>query len=285
MFRPTSSFDLSGRARTIAAAGLALAAFLAVAAWSSSARASGCTNTFTNTAGGSWGTAGNWSKKSVPTASEEACITEPGTYTVEMAQGTVTVKTLTVGASSGAQTLAVESTSSQNADLITSEGLAIGAHGAVSMTNDPGDGDTNNVTISSSVNDAGTLSSEAGKGGSRTIAGSLTNTGTLAVNANTEYNGEAATLTNEGSLTLAEGKTLKVSGKSAAVNGAGGKIAATGTGEVLVTGSTASFTEGAGSTSGALPVVLDDSSLSYTGSGASTIALRGTSALGGNLAA
>ncbi len=288
MFRLTSSLHASGRTRTIIAAGLTLAAFLALAAWTSSARASGCTNTFKNAAGGSWFTASNWSKEKVPAAGEEVCITEPGTYTVEMAQGpAVTLKTLTVGGTSGTQTLAVESTSGANASLTTSEGLAIGAHGAVTMTNNAADKDENSVTLVGPITNAGMLSSEKGNngGGNRTIEGNLTNTGTLQINHNTEYSGESTTLANEGTLGLAEGTTLHVSDKSGVVNGTGGKITATGSGDVLVLGSGTSFKEGAGTTSGTLPVIVDDSALDYSGAGASVIAIRGTSTLAGSLSA
>jgi fibronectin-binding autotransporter adhesin len=289
LFRLTSSLHASGRARTIYAAGLALAAFLVFAAWSSSARASGCTNTFTNAAGGSWYTASNWSKGKIPSSTEEACITEPGTYTVEMAQGpAVTVKTLTVGGASGTQTLSVQSTSSANASLTTSEGLAIGAHGVVTMTNNVADKDENGVTLVGPITNAGTLASEKGNGssgGNRSIQGNVTNTGTLAIDHTTEYNGASTTLTNEGTLDLAEGTTLHVTDKSGVVNGSGGKIAATGSAVVLVSGSETSFTQGAGTTSGTLPVIVDDSALKYTGSGASSIAIRGTSTLAGNISA
>ncbi len=285
MFRLTSSLHATGRARTFLATGLALAAVLALAAWSSTARASGCSNTFSNTAaGGSWGVAGNWSKDKVPTSTEEVCITEPGTYTVEMAQGSVTVKTLTVGASTGTQTLAVQSTGAANATLTTSEGLSIGTHGVVTMTN-AADHDENSVTLIGTITNAGTLASEKGNGsgGGRSIQGNVTNTGTFTVNKNTEYNsGEAVTLTNEGSIDLAEGVTLHVSSKGKLLN-TSGKIAATGSGDVLVTGSETSFTQGAGTTTGALPVIVDDSALKYAGSGASLIALRGTDTLAGSL--
>jgi hypothetical protein len=281
----SSSLHVSGRARTIIAAGLALAAFLALAAWSPTARASGCTNTFKNTAGGSWFTAGNWSKEKVPSSTEEVCITEPGTYAVEMAQGpTVTVKTLTVGGASGTQTLAVESTSAANANLTTSEGLAIGAHGVVTMTNSA-DGDQNNVTLAGPITNAGTLASEKGNGagGTRSIEGNFTNKGTFTVNKNTEFDGAADTLTNEGAINLAEAITLKVSDKSGVINGTGGKIAATGSADVVVMGEKTSFAEGAGTTSGTLPVIVDASALKYEGAGASVIAIRGASTLAGNL--
>ena len=287
MFRLTSSLHASGRARTLIATGLALAACLAVAAWTPSAQASGCTNTFTNTSGGSWFTAGNWSKEKVPTSGEEVCITERGNYTVEMAQGpSVTVKTLTVGALSGTQTLDVESTSGANAVLTTSEGLAIGADGQVVMTN-ASDSDQNSVTLSGPITNAGLLACEKGNGagGSRTLDGNLTNTGTIDVDKNTEFNGESTSFTNEGALAIAEGVTLHASNKTTVLNGAGGKIEATGSADLLASGSGTTFKQGAGTTSGSLPVVVDDAALDYTGGGASLLALRGTSTLAGNLSA
>ena len=279
----TGYLHAAGRARVIVAAGLALAAFLAVAAWSSSAQASGC-NTFTNTAGGSWFTASNWSNGKVPTSTEEACITENGTYTVEMKQTSsgVTVKSLTIGGASGTQTLAVESTGSANAVLTTTEGLANGARGAVTMTN--GDGSGNSVTLVGPITNAGTITTVPAAGGNRSLQGSLVNTGTLQIDTNTEFDAEAGkTLTNEGAIDLAEGKTLNVSSKCAVVNGAGGKITGTGTGDVFVKGSGTSFAEGAGTASGTQPVIVDDSALSYTGPGESFIKIRGTSTLSGSL--
>ncbi len=149
------------------------------------------------------------------------------------------------------------------------------------MTN--GDSAANAVTLVGPITNAGTLTSELDNGGNRTIEGNLTNTGTLQINTNTEDIGKA-TLTNEGTVNLATEKSLHLSSKTAFVNGAGGKIAATGSGTVLLTGTETSFTEGAGTTSGTQPVILEDSALSYTGAGSSFIKIRGTSTLSGNLA-
>jgi hypothetical protein len=84
---------------------------------------------------------------------------------------------------------------------------------------------------------------------------------------------------------IAEGVSLRPTGTF--VNAAGGTIAATGTGRLWAFEST--FKQGAGTTSGS-PVVVEQSSLQYTGSGASHIVARGDyegygSELRGNLAA
>ena len=79
---------------------------------------------------------------------------------------------------------------------------------------------------------------------------------------------------------MAEGETLTVASKEGSVtNGGGGKIVATGSGDVFL--AAAKFTEGAGTTSGSKPVIVDDGSTSYTGAGASAIAVHGEGTLSG----
>ena len=66
---------------------------------------------------GEWGTGSNWSTKEVPRSADQACITVPGTYTVTLTpyfatfEGNETagdhVEDLTLGASSGTQTLQI----------------------------------------------------------------------------------------------------------------------------------------------------------------------------------
>ncbi|HTA13468.1 MAG TPA: hypothetical protein VK781_01255, partial [Solirubrobacteraceae bacterium] len=257
---------------------IAMSVFALAALHPSSAHASECANSWTNAAGGSWFTAGNWSKGTVPTSEEDVCINTEGTYTVTMTQtnltGAVSVHSLTIGASSGTQTLAVGSSCSLNAIFTTIGGIANNAHGAITLTN--GEGCGTGVTLVGPVSNAGSLTSEPANGGGRTIQGSLTNTGTLAINTNTAYNGASAQLTNQGAVDIAEAKALTVSNSGTVANEAGGSIVGTGSGNLSL-GTGTSFTEGAGTTSGTKPVIVDDGSLNYTGSGASTIALRGSS--------
>ncbi len=252
---------------------VALALGLAVAVLTPSlAHAGGCTDSWTNTAGGSWFTGANWSNDAPPTSEEVACITANGTYTVEMAQkSTVIVKSLTVGGASGTQTLVVASTNGLSAVLMASGGLTTTAHtGALVLTNAESAG--NNVTIVGPIANAGELVTEPAHGGQRNLKGRLTNTGTLAINANTTYDATKVTLTNEGTLELAEGVALAISG-DATVNDKGGTILATGNGALTESGG--KFNQGGGTMSGSEPVILENTALNYTGGGGGRIAVRG----------
>jgi PKD domain/IPT/TIG domain len=253
--------------------GMAIAAIIALSIWApSAAHASGCTDTFTNTAGGSWSTAANWSKKAPPTSEEEACITDSGTYTVTLSAASVNVESLTIGGSSGTQTLAVESSCAGSVSLGSTDGLIVGARGALALTD--GSLCANSVTLGGPVTNAGTITSAPGTGGgARNLEGSLTNTGKMTIAANTSFNGSKATLTNEGALELAEGLELYVGSGNTFSNGAGGSIVATGTANVFVP-SGATFDEGAGTTSGSQPVIAQEATVDYTGSGSSTIKMR-----------
>ncbi len=258
---------------TIAAAAL----FCAVVP--SAAHASGCSDTWLNAKGGNWSEGANWSTKAPPTSEEEACITEPGTYTVTLNQSTASVKALTVGGSSGAQSLDVESTCSLNETLTTSAGLAIEARGQLTMAN--GDSCANSVTLAGgTLTNDGTLTAEKDAGGSRTITSNVINNGTFQVNTATSFNGTKTTLTNDGPIDVATSVALTVASGDGLDNASGGQIVAAGTGDVLV-GSGGTFVESAGTTSGTLPVIVDDGTLDYEGTGASTIATRGGTTLHG----
>jgi hypothetical protein len=269
----------AARNRATLAAIVAIAGLLALAAWGTSqAHASGCENSWAAAKSGSWFTAENWSKKAVPTSGEEVCITISGTYTVTMNQTVegLTVKALQVGGASGVQTLSIGSTCAAHASLTATNGLTVNATGAVTMTS--GDHCNDNVTLVGAVTNAGTITTSYAEGattGERKFQGSFTNTGTLAVNAKSFYEGESTSFSNKGTITVAEGFALTVLRKASVSNGAGGKISAAGNGTVAIEPGT-SFLEGAGTTSGTLPVIVHGASLSYEPSGGeSTIAMRG----------
>jgi hypothetical protein len=258
--------------------GFSVAAILALLAWApSAAHAVTCENSWTNTAGGSWSEPNNWSKKAVPASGEEVCITEPGTYTVTLTTNTTTtVKSLTIGGSSGTQTLAVGNVSNANSALDATSAAGVNAHGAITLTDGSGqNGESVTLESGGTITNAGTITAEQASGGARFLKGNIVNTGTLQINTGASFNASKTTLTNEGALNVANEKTLTVAGESSVVNGKGGKIAAAGSGDVFLEPKT-SFTQGAGTTSGTLPVVIESGSLKYTGSGSSTIAQRNT---------
>jgi hypothetical protein len=264
---------------------LAAAVSMALAWLPSAAHAFGCTDSWSVKGSGSWFTASNWSEHRVPTSTDEVCIVEnPGaSYTVEMlGTGSVTVKSLTIGASEHTQTLEVASSNSVNADLTTSSGIANGAHGAIVLTNS--ETAANNVTIAGPITNAGTITTEKAVGGQRSLQGALTNTGTLAINTPTSYNGSKAVLSNEGAIDVATGVALTGTVETTVENGTGGKIVATGSGLVDMESGT-TFNE-AGTTSGTKPVVLRDAALVYSGGGESLIEQLGeASTLSGNIGA
>src|SRR4249920_1555734 len=58
---------------------------------------------------GNWNAAGNWSPAQIPTAADNAWITNNGTYTVTIPAGsTATSASVTVGGASGTQDLAID---------------------------------------------------------------------------------------------------------------------------------------------------------------------------------
>src|ERR1017187_1834534 len=60
--------------------------------------------TWTNTSGGNWNVAQNWSPNAVPGAGDTALVNSPGTYVVNVTAA-ASVASLTVGGAAGVQTL------------------------------------------------------------------------------------------------------------------------------------------------------------------------------------
>src|SRR5689334_13228240 len=85
------------------------------------------TATWTNASGGSFNTASNWSTNSVPGSNDDVFITLNGTYQVTLSSS-VSLKSLTLGASTGTQLLAVSSSS-----VTLGNASSIGAHGVLQL--------------------------------------------------------------------------------------------------------------------------------------------------------
>src|SRR5690349_12119637 len=162
--------------------GLALTFVLLVAC---SRPVSGATVTWTNTAGGSWTDAANWTPNQAPGAADQAVITNAGTYVVTI-PASVTIGGLTVGGSPGTQ--AVQQT---GGSWILNGTTLVRAGGALTWIA----GDANGrVTI-----DAGarlTLSGTA----SKNLYAATTNRGTIQLTAGDLYlyGNSGARLENEG---------------------------------------------------------------------------------------
>jgi hypothetical protein len=277
-----------------------LASALALAAFgTSAARASGCTDSWTDAAGGDWFAPGNWSSDAPPGPEDEACIALSGTYTVSMIQSgaPVSVRSLTIGGAAGTQTLAIGACSAADvASLSTSAGIGNGPRGAIVLAPSPAEGETcgappGSVTLGGAIANAGSLTVEpVSDGALRDLSGDLTNTGTLVFEADTTFDGTGAKLLNEGAISFPAEAVLTVGPGESLENVGGGSIDAAGAGGALVKGEPAehaTFAQGAGSTSGAAPVIVDDGTLDYTGTasahGAGPIVLRGSSTLSGNV--
>jgi hypothetical protein len=83
-----------------------------LATTAAAAQAATCSDNWTNTSGGDWNTSADWSA-GIPGSGADVCITAPGIYTVTLGangaqSGGANINSLTLGGSSGTQTLDVE---------------------------------------------------------------------------------------------------------------------------------------------------------------------------------
>src|SRR5581483_1884708 len=164
----------------------------------------GCTDSWTNTAGGSWDTGANWSTGAVPTSTRSVCITAAGTYTVVIGNETITVANLTVGATGSTPTLQIGNGGSSFAH-ITVTGTAATAAGA---TISDGWGGTFSA---GTLTNAGTfLVPSTGYSSSYTF-GNVTNTGSFMVDGTA-----SVSLSNGDTFDNAAG-TISVAGTSTAL--------------------------------------------------------------------
>ncbi|HWA53464.1 MAG TPA: hypothetical protein VG816_04755 [Solirubrobacterales bacterium] len=106
------------------------------------------------------------------------------------------------------------------------------------------------------------------------LSGGLTNTGTMQFDQSTVLNG---VITNQGSIGIANGKTVSSFGESCGqpgsrvINDTGGAINSTGNGTL----SLGNYEQGGGTTSGPSPVTMPCGSLQYVGTGAGTVQIDG----------
>ncbi len=177
-----------------------------------------CTDTWTNSAGGDWGTAGNWSTGVVPGSGDVACITAPGTYAVEItaADGSEQTVGLVLGAgtTTGVQTLQIDASASLTAGTTANDaGGALANSGTFTSSNsfdqDQGTTSGNPVNI-----DGTSLTFTASGQSSFDLTGSSSITGNIAADQTVNLTSGSiyfytAGATNAGTITVAgTGSTL-----------------------------------------------------------------------------
>ena len=180
-----------------------------------------CTISWNNASGGDWNTPVNWNPVALPTSTDDVCIILTGTYTVTtpLASGTpVTIHSLTLGGTSGTQTLQDLGTCSINQVLTTTTGTTVGANGVLQLTSA---GCGTQATLSGPVTNGGVLRTDPGVGGLRFITGNVTNNGSLLVNANTVDNANASTLDNHGTVAVTDLLSLTVQSGASFTNTSG----------------------------------------------------------------
>ncbi|HEY1789093.1 MAG TPA: hypothetical protein VGJ73_13105, partial [Verrucomicrobiae bacterium] len=143
------------------------------------------TITWTNTAGGNWSVAANWSPNQVPGPTNTAVISAPGTYTVAFDENAA-IAGMVLGGSSGAQTFSLGNytftlngmaTIESNGQFNLNGGTLAGTNTLVGTINWTGGqiGNSANVTIATN----GTLVLAGVNGSDYPLYGILTNAGTI----------------------------------------------------------------------------------------------------------
>ncbi len=176
--------------------------------------AAGADVSWTNAAGGSWSTPGNWSTNAVPGVSDRALITLAGTYTVTL-DVNPSVAAIVIGAGSGQQTLV-----GSGRTIAVTDSVAVAPSGVLDLSNSTVNGPVidrallvarRNCTFSgsSSVASGATLRVLGATGGSAALTvGPLTNRGTIELTA-TDGNLQSH-LTGTGPVTNAPGGLIHV---------------------------------------------------------------------------
>src|ERR1051325_5115290 len=177
------------------------ARFVVAAGWMAlpGSSALAATLVWTNTAGGNWKGAQNWSPNLVPGELDSAIISVPGTYTVTVS-ASARMASLTLGSASGLQTLSVTA-----GTLSVSNSGSIGTNGVLTLTAGTLGGGT--MTLQGTMNwSAGTLQSalNIASGGTLNISG----TSRKFLNGGQLINSGTLVWSGTGGLTFGEGGTI-----------------------------------------------------------------------------
>ncbi len=159
--------------------------------------------------------------------------------------------------------------------------------GSIELTNVEGtcaESQPTQLSWSGTLTNTGTLTSSFGSaGGTRTLNGNLTNSGTVNIDSDTLFGGTSAVFTNKKAVTVADGATLFTAGGQTFTDATGGSLT---TNSGTLDFQNTIFNVGAGSP-GSAPVLLENSStLNLTGAtAAGTFVFRGSNTMTGSVAA
>jgi hypothetical protein len=254
------------------------------------AQAAGCDKWEGGT--GNWNTPADWSTHQEPTAGAEVCIES----------GKVTVLNSILGPNETLGSLKIENATVEvkiHAIVPVSGTATIGAHGALILNGTYEGANGGNASLGGgTVTNNGTITME-GEGYTATLYGTITNNGTINVpfgNVSFGYggNGGAASLDNKGTINISPTSSghasapAEVEALGAPITDDAGVIHNEGTfvirsgGEPTTAGS---YTQGNGSETGNSISIGQNSTLHYTGTGASSVEVHNSLAMSGNLAA
>ena len=202
---------------------LVFVAFVVLALGSNTGRSNPIT--WTNSSGGNWNVAANWSPNQVPASTDDAYITNNGSYTVTL-NASATVGSLTLGGTSGTQSFVA------NANTLTLNGASsVGSNGAFNLgggtlggagslsVNGPFSWSGGTINNTGGVTLNGTSSLSGAGNFTLVLAGLLVNAGPLT------WGGRGQNLyVSSGTLTNLATGTITITADVSAVNGGGSGI-------------------------------------------------------------
>jgi hypothetical protein len=270
-----------------------IAAITAGAILTSTAAATvGCNDTWNGSASGDWDVGSNWSS-GVPVAGSEVCIESGSAVITDTDVASVTVASLDIGGNSGGAaglTVSIH-------DVVTSASTTIGASATLTLNGTYSGANAGNAALGGGpVDNHGTIVME-GSGYGATLYGAVLNQGTINVpDGNVAFcqggNGGNGSLENQGTINISPASAdpsnpAIVDALSCPVtDDGGGSIVNNGSFYVYgPNGAAASYIQGNGTTAGNAIKTGQDTTLEYTGTGASSVEVPNSLSMTGNLAA